>query len=350
MPAEFLQWCHGYVVTSHKAQGWTADHVIVAAERFTAKGAYVACSRGRQSCIIHTPDKARLMERLPEGNRRAGLDVLSEMRDSYSQACFGVETTRGRIGAVHRWRTRSTGGLRACGLRTRETARARVSKLKNRRLPREIQGARNVIVFRSADLDRPFITYNAELLAILGLQLERELAALTVAARAKWILLRLLGGHRPELGEVAKDLGMSIRTLQRRITNEGTEFRLLVSDARREPRQALPAGPVAWAGRDRCLLDYEDPNSFFRAFREWRALLQASGEPLPRPICVNSQAGLHARYELLTLREREVMRLVVKGLLNKQVARELATSEIIVKIQRGQIMRKMEASSLAGFV
>ena len=44
------------------------------------------------------------------------------------------------------------------------------------------------------------------------------------------------------------------------------------------------------------------------------------------------------------------MRLVVKGLLNKQVARELATSEIIVKIQRGQIMRKMEAFSLAGFV
>ena len=44
------------------------------------------------------------------------------------------------------------------------------------------------------------------------------------------------------------------------------------------------------------------------------------------------------------------MRVVVKGLLNKQVARELATSEIIVKIQRGQVMRKMEASSIAGFV
>ena len=39
-----------------------------------------ACSRGRHSCIVHTPDKARLMERLPEGNRRAALDVLSEIR------------------------------------------------------------------------------------------------------------------------------------------------------------------------------------------------------------------------------------------------------------------------------
>ena len=39
-----------FPVTSHKAQGWTADHVVVAVERLTAKGAYMACSRGRQSC------------------------------------------------------------------------------------------------------------------------------------------------------------------------------------------------------------------------------------------------------------------------------------------------------------
>jgi hypothetical protein len=43
LAADFRQRCHGYVVTSHKAQGWTADHVVVAAERFTSKGAYVAC-------------------------------------------------------------------------------------------------------------------------------------------------------------------------------------------------------------------------------------------------------------------------------------------------------------------
>jgi ATP-dependent exoDNAse (exonuclease V) alpha subunit len=80
VPTNFGQWCHGYVVTSHKAQGWTADHVVVAAERFTSKGAYVACSRGRRSCIVHTPDKARLIERLPEGNRCAALDALSKIR------------------------------------------------------------------------------------------------------------------------------------------------------------------------------------------------------------------------------------------------------------------------------
>ncbi len=77
VPSTFKQWTHGYVVTSHKAQGRTCEKVVVAAARLDVKSAYVACSRGRELCSVHTPDKAALIAHLPEGNRLAALDILA---------------------------------------------------------------------------------------------------------------------------------------------------------------------------------------------------------------------------------------------------------------------------------
>jgi AraC-like DNA-binding protein len=153
---------------------------------------------------------------------------------------------------------------------------------------------RNALVFRSTDLDRSFVTHNADLVALISPQLDAQLneyqSSRTVTERAKSVLKRLLPGQRPSVDEVARQMGLSSRTLQRRLTESGVRFQQLLKDARRELARYYLSDSRMELNDAAYLLGFEDPNSFIRAFQRWegttpaRFRKQRSGETQPRII------------------------------------------------------------------
>ncbi len=77
---------------------------------------------------------------------------------------------------------------------------------------------------------------------------------------------------RPDLADIAHELGRSERTLQRRITEDGATYRQLLEEARRELGRQMLGNPAAEINEIAYLLGYQDTSSFYRAFREWEGV------------------------------------------------------------------------------
>lgn len=154
----------------------------------------------------------------------------------------------------------------------------------------KLKARQNALVFSKADMDLPFVTSNAELLAIVAPQLEAELteqlAQKTFGEQAKAILKRLLAGQRPSIQDLARELHLSTRTLQRRLTEQGISFQRLLEEARRELAHHYLLHSSVELSETAYLLGYEDASSFFRAFHHWEGtspgqwrLLQKISQP-----------------------------------------------------------------------
>jgi AraC-like DNA-binding protein len=133
--------------------------------------------------------------------------------------------------------------------------------------------SRDKLVLSAADVELPFVTHNEELVQMLAPQFEhqlntRELKRSTIGS-VKWVLRRLLSGSRPDVAIVAKELGMSERTLQRRITEEGMTFRQLLNETRKELIREYLTDESVEITEAAFLVGFENANSFYRAFRSW---------------------------------------------------------------------------------
>ena len=138
--------------------------------------------------------------------------------------------------------------------------------------PVQIGAAVNRLTLHRKDLDLPFLSYNKELLEILTPVLDRSLdeqRRRSTAELVKWILKRSLSGGPLDIQAVASELSMSDRTLQRRLTDEHTSFKQLLTQARHEQAREYLADPELEIKEVAFLVGYEDQNSFYRAFRLW---------------------------------------------------------------------------------
>jgi AraC-like DNA-binding protein len=129
------------------------------------------------------------------------------------------------------------------------------------------------MVFDEAVLALPMVNRNAQLLAVLLPGLEKAVGqddeARTLADDVRATLNEAICGDRPAIAKVAKSLGMSPRTMQRRLGELGTTYQEVLDEVRRQSARRLLANTDLAIGEVAFLLGFEEVNSFTRAFQAW---------------------------------------------------------------------------------
>ncbi|MBS0450629.1 MAG: AraC family transcriptional regulator [Proteobacteria bacterium] len=134
--------------------------------------------------------------------------------------------------------------------------------------------AHDAIVFGNDDLALPLVSANPSMASIFIEAAERGLADHArggpgIAQGVREALLKLLGGELPTIAQVAGELCISERTLQRRLSQEGVKFSTLLDEARLQlASRYLDAGRASLT-EIAYMLGFADPNSFFRSFKRW---------------------------------------------------------------------------------
>ena len=132
---------------------------------------------------------------------------------------------------------------------------------------------RHGVTFRLADAERPFLTANEAIWETFKPELRRRLTQLEaespLAERVRMVLLEGLPSGQTSIDDTARRLGVSSRTLQRNLQSEGVSYKEVVSQTREQLARHYVADTRLAYAEISFLIGYEEPSSFFRAFRDW---------------------------------------------------------------------------------
>jgi AraC-like DNA-binding protein len=130
----------------------------------------------------------------------------------------------------------------------------------------------NAVVFGADDCKRRFSTHNRELTEVLIPHLRAQSTPSAPLDRVRAAIAKRVHGQRPSLSAIGKELAMSTRALQRLLKENGTTYRTLLDEVRNERAMAYLRATQYSDSEVAFLLGFEDPNSFYRAFRAWNGV------------------------------------------------------------------------------
>lgn len=233
------------------------------------------CSKNALTCLDRLSKYKRIIAPMRyEVTRENGKTVLviDTSRDDLSMPQFLVETEM--VFVIHILRTATKQNITPLKIKMREPVLdAAFSSFAGCEIR---QGPENAIVFADEDMARPFISYNENMWKFFEPELQKRLSEMdrddSFSAKVRSALTELLPSGAGTADDVAAKLGVSKRTLQRKLLDENTSFQKQLNGTRELLAKHYLRNTEMSSDEIAFLLGYQEINSFFRAFNAWTGM------------------------------------------------------------------------------